>query len=132
MKNTSIQDKIRERILSSGYGKFDLVENILTKDEILNQKPRIVLQNIAERLSFPEDKINRKTFWSWLRRYKAANKPANHNRNFLKQGRGTIFNPELEKEHQEWIKNFRPTIPESSKGEPVIIKVIKSDTNSQL
>lgn len=132
MKNTSIQEKIKERILSSGYGKFDLVEDILTKDEILNQKPRIVLKNIAERLSFPEEKINRKTFWSWLRRYKEANKPANRNRDIYKQGGETIFNPELEKEHQEWIKNFKPTIPESRKGEPVIIKVIKSDTNSQL
>ena len=44
MKNGASEQKVRERILSNGYGKFDLVEDILTKDEILNWKPRIVLK----------------------------------------------------------------------------------------
>jgi len=32
MKSKSGEQKVRERILSNGYGKFDLVEDILTKE----------------------------------------------------------------------------------------------------
>ena len=70
MENEANLQKIREKILSDAYGKFDLIEDILTRQEILYSKPRVVFKNITERLSIPEDKINRKTFWSWLRRYK--------------------------------------------------------------
>ena len=35
MENKVQQEKIRERILSDRYGKFDLIEEILTKEEIL-------------------------------------------------------------------------------------------------
>ena len=131
MKNKSNKEKIRERILSNGYGKFDLVEDILTKEEILNQKPRIVLKNITERLSLSEDKINRKTFWSWLRRYKGNNKPVNPFHGNIKPIKESTINPLTEKADQEWIKDFKPSMPKSREETPVIIKVIKSDNNSQ-
>src|SRR5256885_16887677 len=69
--------KIRERILLEGYGRFDFVEKILTQEELLNSKPRVVFKTIIERLSMSEDKISRKTFWAWLRRYKEKYKLLN-------------------------------------------------------
>jgi len=135
MKNKSNEEKIRERILSNGYGKFDLVENILTKNEILNLKPRIILKNITERLSLPEDEINRKTFWSWLRRYRQNNGYVNRYPGNIKPIKESITNPvdgsAKEKADQEWLKNFKPSIPKVRNQTPVIIKVIKSGNNSQ-
>ena len=128
MKSKSNIQKVRDRILSGGYGKFDLVEDILTKEEIVNLKPRIVLKNITECLSITEGQINRKTFWSWLRRYKDNNKPAFHHIKTIKE---PAIKSSSEKADQEWIKNFKPSMPEGREHEPVIIKVIKSDTNSQ-
>ena len=128
MRPKSREQKVRDRILSDGYGKFDLVEDILTKEEILNLKPRIVLKNITERLSIPEGKINRKTFWSWLRRYKDSNKPIFHHIKSIKE---STVNSSSEKTDQEWIKNFKPSMPKGVEREPIVIKVIRSDTNSQ-
>lgn len=127
MKLKSSEQKVRDRILSDGYGKFDLVEDILTKEEILNLKPRIVLKNITERLSIPDGEINRKTFWSWLRRYKDSNRPSFHHTKLIKE---PTVNSSSENPNQEWIKNFKPSIPKGTEREPVIIKIIRSDTNS--
>lgn len=132
MKSKSKEEKIRDRILSDGYGKFDLIEDILTKEEILNLKPRIVLKNITERLSLPEDKINRKTFWSWLRRYRENNKPLDFYHRNIKSIEELNSDPVKEAEDQEWIKNFNPSTPKGRKRTPVIIKVIKSNNNSQI
>lgn len=128
MKNKPNMQKVRDRILSSGYGKFDLVEDILTKEEILNLKPRIVLKNITECLSISEDQINRKTFWSWLRRYKDSNKPPFNHPKSIKE---PTIESSSEKEDQEWIRNFKPSMPKRVEREPVVIKVIRSDANSQ-
>lgn len=134
MKNKSNEEKIRERILSDNYGKFDLVEDILTKEEILYLKPRIVLKNITDRLSLPEGKINRKTFWSWLRRYRQNYKP---NPSFVTGIRSTrkssvnfVNDPVTETEDQEWLKNFKTSVPKVREQTPVIIKVIRSENNS--
>ena len=129
MKDKSNIQKVRDRILSGGYGKFDLVEDILTKEEILSLKPRIVLKNITERLSIPEGDINRKTFWSWLRRYRGNNRKVNANVLYssMKSIKESTVNSSSEKVDQEWIKNFKPSMPEGREHEPVIIKVIKSD-----
>jgi hypothetical protein len=131
MKNISKEEKIRARILSDNYGKFDLVEEILTKEELLNLKPRIVLKNITERLSLPEDKINRKTFWSWLSRYRGNNKPVNLFHGSIEPIKESDDNPVKEKADQEWIKNFKPSVPKVTEHTPVIIKVIRSENNSQ-
>lgn len=131
MKNKSKEEEIRERILFKGYGKFDLIEDILTKEEILNLKPRIVLKNITERLSLPEDKINRKTFWSWLRRYRRNNKPVTPYHSNVKPIEEFNCDPVKEAQDQEWIKDFKPSIPKGREKTPVIIKVIKSGNNSQ-
>jgi hypothetical protein len=134
VKNGASEQKVRERILSNGYGKFDLVEDILTKDEILNWKPRIVLKNITERLSLSEDKINRKTFWSWLRRYKENTRRVNLNPGNIQPTKevtaNSVDNPAKEIADQEWLKNFKPSVPKSGSQTPVMIKVIRSGNNS--
>ena len=127
MKFKAGEQKVRERILSNGYGKFDLVEDILTKEEILNLKPRIVLKNITERLSLPEGEINRKTFWSWLRRYRQSNQPAIFSYSNRGPVKDSVVIPLQEKPGQEWIENFKPSIPNERDQTPVIIKIIKAE-----
>ena len=63
MKSKINEANVRERILSEVYGKFDLIDTIFSKEEILNAKPRILLKNIITRFSIPDGAINRKTFW---------------------------------------------------------------------
>jgi hypothetical protein len=135
MKNGASEQKVRDRILSNGYGKFDLIEDILTKDEILNWKPRIVLMNITERISLSEDKINRKTFWSWLRRYRQNNKPMNSNAGSKEPNKVSNGNPGYDQvkeiADQEWLQNFQASVPKAGNQTPVVIKVIRSDNNSK-
>ncbi len=122
MKNKTNEANIRERILSDGYGKFDLIETNYTKEEILNAKPRVLLKNIMERFSIPDGAINRKTFWSWLLRYKKKNNPTS-----LPTSIFQIENSNLTKslEHSEDWRGFNPSNAESLKQGKAVIKVIK-------
>ena len=122
MKNKINEANIRERILSDGYGKFDLMETIYTKDEILNAKPRILLKNIMDRFSIPGGAINRKTFWSWHLRYRKKNN--------LVYSPTSIFHKESLKheqtpDHSEGWRYFKPSDAESLKQSKTLIKVIK-------
>jgi len=56
--------KVRERLLGSDYGKFDLMDTVYSKEEILNCVPRVLLKSIMEKFSIPENAINRRTYWS--------------------------------------------------------------------
>ena len=122
MKNKINEANIRERILSDGYGKFDLIETIFTKDQILNTKPRILLKNILDRFSIPDEAINRKTFWSWQLRYKKKYNPVSS-----PASRFQIENSQNEKtpEHSEDWRDFKPSDAESLKQSKALIKVIK-------
>ena len=135
MKNILNEQKIRERILSNGYGKFDLVEDILTKEAILNWKPRIILKNISDRLSLSADQINRKTFWSWLRRYRQNNSAINSNTGGIKpikSSNGDAVDDQIKEiVNPEWLQNFQPSVPKSGSKTPVVIKVIRYGMNSQ-
>jgi hypothetical protein len=129
---TNLQ-KIREKILSDAYGKFDLIEDILTRQEILYSKPRVVFKIITERLSMREDKINRKTFWSWLRRYKqnyGSGNPGATESERIPLHRPANFS-KTKIADQEWLQNFKPSIPEGNSDRSVVIKVIRSENNSQ-
>ena len=122
MKNKINEANIRERILSEGYGKFDLIESVFSKEEILSAKPRILLKNIIARFSIPDGAINRKTFWSWHLRYKKKNK--------LVSSPTSIFQRESLKhektpEHSEDWRDFKPSDAESLKQSKTLIKVIK-------
>ena len=122
MKNKINEANIRERILADGYGKFDLIETIYSKDEILNAKPRVLLKNIMARFSIPEGAINRKTFWSWLLRYKKKNNPSSPP-TFLFQIENS--NRTKSQEHTEDWRDFKPSNAESLKQGKALIKVIK-------
>jgi hypothetical protein len=122
MKHKINEANIRERILSDGYGKFDLIETIYIKDEILNAKPRVLLKNIMTRFSIPEGAINRKTFWSWLLRYKKKNNPSSFPTSIFQ-----IENANRTKspEHSEEWRDFKPSNAETLKQGKALIKVIK-------
>ena len=122
MKHKINEANIRERILSDGYGKFDLIDTIYTKDEILNAKPRILLKNIMTRLSIPDGAINRKTFWSWLLRYKKKNKPSYSPTSIFQIEEA---NPTKSPEYSEDWRDFKPSNAESLKQGKAFIKVIK-------
>ena len=122
MKRKINEAYIRERILSERYGKFDLIDTVFSKEEMLNAKPRILLKNIIARFSIPEGTINRKTFWSWYLRYKKKNK--------CTVSSPTIFQIENSKrektpEHAENWRDFRLSDAESLKQNKAFIKVIK-------
>ena len=122
MKNKINETNIRDRILSEGYGKFDLIETIYPKEEILYSRPRVLLKNIMDRFSIPAGAINRKTFWSWHLRYKKRNK--------IEPVSPTLFhksNADSEKvlELSEDWRDFNPSDAETLKQHKALIKVIK-------
>ena len=122
MKNKINETNIRDRILSEGYGKFDLLETIYPKEEILYSRPRVLLKNIMDRFSIPDGAINRKTFWSWHLRYKKRNKldPASSTL-FLKRNSDSKKVLELS---EDW-RDFNPSDAEDLKQHTPLIKVIK-------
>ncbi|MDE3185102.1 MAG: hypothetical protein KGM16_16960 [Bacteroidota bacterium] len=123
MKDKISDAKIRERILSSGYGKFDLIDAVYSKEEILSAKPRILLKNIIDRFSIPDAAINRKTFWSWLQRYKKKNRSFISARTSLLQVEKS--RPEKVAEQSEEWETFKPSDAESLKQNKTLIKLIK-------
>ena len=123
MKDKIDDANIRERILSEGYGKFDLIDTVYGKEEILSAKPRILLKNIIDRFSIPGGAINRKTFWSWHQRYKIKNR-------YSVSPPTSIFQKENSKqekasEHSDDWRDFKLSNPESLKQGKALIKVIK-------
>ena len=123
MRNKINETNIRERILSEGYGKFDLIDTVFSKEEILSAKPRILLKYIIARFSIPYEAINRKTFWSWHLRYKKKY-------NCSVSSPTTKFQIESLKhektpEHSEDWRGFKPSDAESLKQSKTLIKVIK-------
>ena len=122
MKNKINETNIRERILSEGYGKFDLIETIYPKEEILYSRPRVLLKNIMDRFSIPDGVINRKTFWSWHLRYKKRNK--------LDTASPILFqklqadSKKIDELSEDW-RDFNPSEAEDLKQHTPLIKVIK-------
>ena len=122
MKNKINEANIRERILSDGYGKFDLIETVFSKEEILDAKPRILLKNITARFSIPDGTINRKTFWSWHLRYKKKNNPISSLTSIF-QIENLNHNKSTE-QSEDW-RDFKPSNADSLKQNKALIKVIK-------
>ena len=112
--------KIRERLLASDYGKFDLIDAVYSKEEILSSIPRVLYKNIMDRFSIPEKAINRKTYWSWLQRYKKRNKP------FISPLVSIIQIEKSNKKttNEDW-QTFEPSNAESAEQRKTIIKLIK-------
>lgn len=122
MKNKINEVNIRERILSEGYGKFDLIENFFSSEEILQSRPRVLLKSIMARFSIPEGAINRKTFWSWHLRYKKKNKIQHSESIFFKE---RVQDPKKVPNLSEDWRGFNPSDAETAKQIKPLIKVIK-------
>jgi len=120
MKYKISDTKIRERLLTADYGKFDLIDTVYSKEEILRAIPRVLFKNIMVRFSIPEKAINRKTYWSWLQRYKKKNKP------FISPMVSIIQIEKSNKKtgNEDW-QTFEPSNPESVEQRKTIIKLIK-------
>ena len=43
----------------------------------------------------------------------------------------SVDNPAKEIADQEWLKNFKASVPKAGNQTPVVIKVIRSDNNSK-
>ena len=123
VKNNINEANIRERLLSDGYGKFDLIETIYPKDEILRSRPRVLLKNIMDRFSIPEGSINPKTFWSWHLRYKKRNNAENHTSPTFFQKRHAE-SKKIDELSEDW-REFNPSDAETLKQHKPLIKVIK-------
>ncbi|MBS1666673.1 MAG: hypothetical protein JST58_04780 [Bacteroidetes bacterium] len=63
-------NKIKESMLNKKYGKYDLIEKELASEDILHNKPRVLLELICERYSLEKSDIKRATFYKWLARTK--------------------------------------------------------------
>ena len=120
MKDIVNDPKIRERLLASDYGKFDLIDTVYSKEEILGAIPRVLYKNIIERFSIPEKAINRKTYWSWLQRYKKKNKPSISPVVSIIQ----IEKSNKKTANEDW-QTFEPSNAESAEQRKTIIKLIK-------
>ena len=70
LEQIKLKKLAREKLLGDRYGKYDYVENLLGRDYILSNKPRIILFRISELLEIPEEKLNYKTFISWIISYR--------------------------------------------------------------
>ena len=70
LEEIKLKKLAREKLLSDRYGKYDYVENLLGRDYILGNKPRIIRSRISELLEIPEEKLNYKTFISWIISYR--------------------------------------------------------------
>jgi hypothetical protein len=60
--------KAREIYLADGYGRFDGIEQLLDRSEILTARPRMLRKAVASMLGLQTAEVNNKTFMSWLYR----------------------------------------------------------------
>jgi hypothetical protein len=60
--------KAREIFQADGYGRFDGIEQLLDRSEILTARPRMLRKKVAALLGIRFGELNNKTFMSWLYR----------------------------------------------------------------
>lgn len=101
MKNIDTIKKAKDNILKSAYGKFDYMEAVFGREYLINEKPRLIYWEILLMLNLEPKDVNRKTFYSWLARYKKERK--------LKY----VTAPNIQNQptsEKSWM-DFEPTIP---------------------
>ena len=74
MVETEIISLAKEKLLGVGYGKFDWVDKLVSKNDLLNQKPRLLRKQISNILSISIDDIQVKAFYGFLERYRKKHK----------------------------------------------------------
>jgi hypothetical protein len=99
--------RVRRNLLESGYGRFDLVPELFPIAVLLNEKPRQLRRQLAQRLDLEIGDIRYKTFISWLSRFRTRHttKGGSH----ASGAPGETANEQREGE-EPWRK-FRPSEP---------------------
>lgn len=99
-----LKELARQKLLSDRYGKYDYVENLLERDYIIDNKPRIVLFHISELLEIPIEKLNYKTFSSWIINYRKKDATR-------KKNASSLDDRKLSGKNINDFSNFTPTDP---------------------
>lgn len=89
----------RERIRSNSYGKFDLLDKILPRDTLLNEKLWVLRWMVAETLEIDVNQIQANSLSMWRKRYKEKSKSLT-----------------CQNSQNNW-RNFEPTDPDTLKAE---------------
>jgi hypothetical protein len=59
---------IRTLFLEAGYGRFKLLKEVFTPEELLHTDPLVLIKLTYRRLSLEKDDFNEASFRRWLRR----------------------------------------------------------------
>lgn len=63
--------RAKKRLLGGGYGRYDFIAGaVLSREELLSEKPRQLLELLSQRMEMGTVDINRNTFYSFLHRYR--------------------------------------------------------------
>ena len=104
MYDQNLVEMAKNKLLSQGYGMYDLIEKMLPEKDLLLDKPRLLKETIASTLGIDIEKIRQHTFYSWLYRYRkrqvCLKKRENESANTLLQDSLAI----------SW-KDFKPSEP---------------------
>ena len=104
LEQVRLKKLAREKLLGDGYGKYDYVEKLLDSDYILSNKPRIIRSRISELLEIPEEKLNYKTFISWIINYRKKDAKR-------KKDPSSLNNQKLSEKNTNDPSDFTPTDP---------------------
>lgn len=111
----------RDHFINSAYGKFDLIQTLLSPETLLYGKPRIIKKIISEKFGISKSEINNDTFWSWLRRIR---KNQGGNVTFHKTKQHYFEQFQEDDQTIDW-KNFTPSNPILERDtERAIIKLV--------
>jgi hypothetical protein len=100
-----MNNKPREFLLNKKYGKYDLIEKELATEDILYNKPRVILELICEKFELEKGEIKKVTFYKWLARAK---------KEIVKNEARFKWKPGQKKEAD--VNGFKPTDPITSYG----------------
>ena len=83
-----VRKRCKKLLLRDGYGKFALVEKVISADRLLKMKPMVIYLELQELLGDQSAFLNRNSFYSWLRRWRRLNKenkslPAQKEKNWM-------------------------------------------------
>lgn len=85
MENT--KSRCKKLLLRDGYGKFVLVERLISAEKLSSEKPMIIYLELRELLGNEALKLNRNSFYTWLRRWRKKNQknllPAQKEKNWM-------------------------------------------------
>jgi hypothetical protein len=62
--------EIKKHILTAAYGKFDFIDQIVSKDILLIAPPRVIINYLIVELNIEKSDIKMPAFRSWLHYYR--------------------------------------------------------------